>query len=306
MKKYFGLLILAIIFLLCLIYNNQIVAYLMNNFTDYHKDNSVIINNVYASNNNYNFVQITDDFTPKNKKDIINIYYTVLNSGMDDFTFYCPSDYKDCIKDVDYISNNQSLLSNINNFVPVYNSFESMETEFDSLGKITIHIKHNYTKQQIEELEEKINSIYYENITSDMNEERKIKVIHDYIINHVKYDIERSDKKVTTYHSDTAYGALIENYAICGGYADSMKLFLDRLQIPNYKISGENHIWNLVKLNDKWYHLDLTWDDPITSTGEDKLIYDYFLITTAELKKMETDQHTFDESIYNEALEKAS
>ena len=81
-----------------------------------------------------------------------------------------------------------------------------------------------------------------------------------------------------------------------------MKLFLDRLHIPNYKISSENHIWNLVKLDNEWYHLDLTWDDPVTSTGEDVLEYDYFLITTDELEKLETDQHIFDKNIYTEAL----
>ena len=135
-----------------------------------------------------------------------------------------------------------------------------------------------------------------------MNDNEKIKSIHDYIINTTKYDTDRSDNKITKYHSDIAYGALIEHYAICGGYADSMKLFLDKLNIPNYKISSENHIWNLVKLDNKWYHLDLTWDDPVTSTGEDVLEYDYFLITTEQLKKLETDQHIFDENVYQEAI----
>lgn len=134
-----------------------------------------------------------------------------------------------------------------------------------------------------------------------MKTEDKIKTIHDYIINNTKYDINRSDNKVNNYHSDSAYGALIEHYAICGGYADSMKLFLDRLNIPNYKISSENHIWNLVNVDNNWYHLDLTWDDPVTSNGTDVLEYDYFLITTTELEELESDQHNFDIKIYKEA-----
>ena len=83
--------------------------------------------------------------------------------------------------------------------------------------------------------------------------------------------------------------------------ADSMKLFLDRLNIPNYKISSENHIWNLVNVDNNWYHLDLTWDDPVTSNGTDVLEYDYFLITTTELEELESDQHNFDIKIYKEA-----
>ena len=63
-----------------------------------------------------------------------------------------------------------------------------------------------------------------------------------------------------------------------------------------------------VKLNDEWYHLDLTWDDPITNTGTDMLLYDYFLIDTNQLlelmnKEEEEDkrqQHNFDLNIYEE------
>ena len=53
-----------------------------------------------------------------------------------------------------------------------------------------------------------------------------------------------------------------------------------------------------------WLHLDLTWDDPVTSTGEDVVDYDYFLVTSEELNKLENEQHTFDESIYLELKEK--
>ena len=73
------------------------------------------------------------------------------------------------------------------------------------------------------------------------------------------------------------------------------------LNIPNYKISSENHIWNLVNVDNNWYHLDLTWDDPVTSNGTDVLEYDYFLITTTELEELESDQHNFDIKIYKEA-----
>lgn len=302
MKKIIGLLLVIDVFFLCLIYNDEIINFIVNTFNNYNKDATVLNNNEYANNNDYSYVKLTDDFVPKNKNDIINIYYTILNSGMSSFTFYCSNEYKDCINDINYISNNQILLSEINNFVPVYNSFQNIDTEFDSLGKVTITITHNYTNSQIETIESKVDDIYNELIKDNMNDNEKIKSIHDYIINTTKYDTDRSDNKITKYHSDIAYGALIEHYAICGGYADSMKLFLDKLNIPNYKISSENHIWNLVKLDNKWYHLDLTWDDPVTSTGEDVLEYDYFLITTEQLKKLETDQHIFDENVYQEAI----
>ena len=300
MKKVLNFFLVIGVFTICLIYNDEIINYIIENVAELKKEESIIENNKYASKNNYNYIKLTEDFTPNNKEDLKNIYYTILNSGMKEFTFYCPKEYEDCIQDVDYISNNQNLLSNINNFIPVYNSFSNIETEFDSLGKVKINVTHTYTDEQINLLEQKINNIINELITPDMKTDVKIKTIHDYIINNTKYDIDRSDNKVTKYNSDTAYGALIENYAICGGFADSMKLFLDTLNIPNYKISSENHIWNLVYINDNWYHLDLTWDDPVTSDGKDVLEYDYFLITSEELKNMQTDQHVYDSNIYTE------
>lgn len=301
MKKIIKLFLILGIFVLSITFKDEISKFVVNNIFKVERKSDIIENNKYASNNSYAFVKITNNFAPQSKEDILNIYYTIINSGMTDFTFYCSKEYQDCINDVDYISNNQVLLSNINNFVPIYNSFSNIETEFDNLGKITIHITHSYQTDDINTLNVKVEEIIKELNLNELNTKDKIKVIHDYIINNTKYDVGRSDNKITTYRSDTAYGALIEHYAICGGYADSMKLFLDYLNIPNYKISSENHIWNLVYVNNKWYHLDLTWDDPVTSNGDDVLEYDYFLITTDELKNIETDQHTIDTSIYIEA-----
>ena len=45
--------------------------------------------NKYYRERDYKYVKITDNFVPSSKQDILNIYYTVVNSGMDKFTFYC-------------------------------------------------------------------------------------------------------------------------------------------------------------------------------------------------------------------------
>lgn len=308
MKRIFVLGVLLILLGVCLIYNKDIINFTITNVIQKNHVATEIVKNEYSSDKEYSFVKNTNNFEPHNKQDILNIFYTVLNAGMKSFTFYCPKDYKNCVDDVDIISNDQILLSNINNFVPVYNSFKNVETEFDTLGKVTIYIAPNYTDDQIKEIDNVVNEFIKNNIPNDITDENKIKIIHDYIINNTKYDVDRSDKKIKKYRSDTAYGALIEHYAICGGYADGTKIFLDKLGIENYKVSSENHIWNLVKVNDKWLHLDLTWDDPVltdddgNTTSKDALEYNYFLITTEQLHNLESDQHYFDKSIYKEAL----
>lgn len=303
-KKIIILILLIALFATTIYFRDNIIDFLVTSYANYNKEPTKLVNNKYsATKTNYKFVELTYDFDLKNIKQLNNIYFTVINSGMTDFTFYCNKNYENCIDDVNYISNNQKLLSHINNYVPVYNNFKNIETEFDNLGKINIKIVPTYNSKQEKEIEAKVEEIIKNNITDDMTDEAKIKAIHDYIIKNTKYDSDRSDNKVTKYASDTAYGALIEGYAICGGYADSMKIFLDKFGIPNFKVSSENHIWNAVYVNNEWKHLDLTWDDPVTSTGEEILEYDYFLITTKELLELEKEQHIFDTEIYPELKE---
>ena len=92
--------------------------------------------NSYYRNYDFRYIQNVEDFIPDNKQELLNVIYSVINSGVSEYTFYCPVDYKDCIKDVEEIASNQVLLSDINNFVHPFNSFEHIETEYDDLNKI--------------------------------------------------------------------------------------------------------------------------------------------------------------------------
>ena len=142
-----------------------------------------------------------------------------------------------------------------------------------------------------------------ENINDNLSINDKIKLFHDYIINNTKFDtaIENSNDRLNS-TSYTAYGLLINHLAICGGYTDTMSIYLDKLNIPNYRISTEEHVWNLVNINNNWLNLDVTWDDPVTSDNSDVLIYDYYLISTDELFKKDSKQHNFNQNIYKEAI----
>ena len=91
---------------------------------------------------------------------------------------------------------------------------------------------------------------------------------------------------------------LVEKYGLCGGYTDSMMLFLERFKIPNYKIATENHIWNYVEINNDWLHLDLTWDDPISTNVKPMLDDAFFLIDDDELQSKEKEQHSYNADIY--------
>ena len=245
-------------------------------------------------------MQNTNNFSPNNYQDILNIYYTVLNSGVSEFTFYCPSSYEECTDDIHKLANDQATLSDLNNYVHPYNGFSHIETEYDSFGRVTISILHAYTEEEILMINQKIEELYPQLVSNSISTIDNIRNVHDYIINHSKYDSNRSDQEITIYKSDIAYGPLFEGYALCGGYTDLMALFLEKMGIKNFKVSSDRHIWNAVQIGDLWYHLDLTWDDPVSSDGKDYLEYNYFLINTSTLLKNEPYQHSYNTSNYLE------
>lgn len=263
-----------------------------------YSDMTKLVNNQYSSDKSYSYVKLTDNFIAYNKNDLLNILYTILNSGMDSFTFYCDDKYKECMNDVDVISKDRIVLSNINNFIHPYNSFTEMETtRYTNSNKIKLNIKHLYNKDKINKINNKVTEIIKNEINDDDNKD-KIKTIHDYIINNTKYDELRVENNISKYSSDTAYGPLFEGFGICNGYSDLMKIFLHELGIESIKIASENHIWNLVKLDNKWYHLDLTWDDPVLENGKDIIDYNYFMIDTKDLIELNDNQHFYNKDIY--------
>lgn len=264
------------------------------------KEVSFVEKNEYYLKYKYLYFDQLKEFKLESKKDIFNLYYSVTNNGYDNFTFYCPKEYVNCLNDLNELVFDQKQLSVINGFVHPFNSFQNIRTEYNSLGEVDIKLVKTYSEEDIKIIKEKMNEIIKNEVKEEKDQRKIIKIIHDYIISHTKYDKERADSNIIKHRSNTAYGVLFEGYGICGGYTDTMALFLDYYDIPNFEISSENHIWNAVYLEGKWYHLDLTWDDPIVSTGEEIISDNYFLITTEQLDEKKDVQHSFNREIYKE------
>lgn len=273
------------------------------NFTDTNlfdkREEIVLKENEYYLDRDFEFVQNYDDEV-HNYTELLNYIYHVVNTGSKEGTGYCVREYKNCAKDLEEIGNNKELLSTINNFVHPYNSFSSIIFTYNTKGEFDIKVNKIYSEENIVKINEVVDRVIKDNIVDTMTTTQKLKIIHDYIIDNTKYDTLKS-KNINdmTYKSNTAIGVLLEGYGICSGYSDAMGIFLDKLGIDNYKISNDTHIWNLVKVNNKWLHIDLTWDDPIY---EQNLNRDtYFLITTAELEKLNDNTHSFNKTVFKEA-----
>ncbi len=322
MKK-FIIPVCCIILILLVLLNINMITDKIINILNHPNYNSLDINNPYYKDNNYDFVTNTKNFVPYGKQDLLNIIYTVINAKEENFTFYCPKEYQNCINDVNVFSNDANLLTHLNNFVHPFNSFTSINTTISDSGEISLKVKYLYTEEEIMAVDQEVRKLMNTIITDDLKTDYdKIKAVHDYIINNTKYDL-KDNKDLKTYN---AYGALFNHMATCNGYTDLMAIFLTDMGYDNYKIATTNgngeetlgHVWNAVKIKEQdkdnneindsevWVHLDLTWDDPVSSDNKDYLYHKYLLINTEELEiadsNITSNEHKFDKTIYSEMV----
>lgn len=306
MKK-FGI----VAFLLCLfgityIYRDNIVGFIMKNWID--KDKAYFSEaNEYYKNFDYDFVQNTDSLYPNSKQDILNIIYTTLNRGISDINFYCDDGYRSCIADVNEIAENRTYLSTINNLVHPYNSYKNIYFTINDYGKVNIKVSRIYSDSDILLINNKLNDISNKIFYDGMSDYDKILAFHDYIVNNTVYDdtVTIDNQLYIETNSNNATGLLFEGRAICSGYSDVMAIFLNKMGYNNYKISSDDHIWNLIYYDNAWKHIDVTWDDPVTSNGTNTLLHDFFLIDTDELYRresnLEKNNHSYLKELYTEA-----
>ncbi len=123
----------------------------------------------------------------------------------------------------------------------------------------------------------------------------KMKKLHDWMIDYMEYEASSTQKA-------TVYGALIEKKGVCESYARTYKTILDELGIQSILVTGtatnsngitEDHMWNYVKLDNVWYAVDVTWDDPLVIGGgtvSDEVRHKYFLSGSKEFFKNHTEK----------------
>ena len=116
------------------------------------------------------------------------------------------------------------------------------------------------------------------------NTYQDIKMVHDYLLDNLEYDTS-----ISRTHIYTIYGALINKVCVCEGYARAFKYIMDSINIPCVMVMGEgtnsqgqreNHAWNYVQIDGRWFAIDATWDDPVVQGGgraSNESRYKYFL-----------------------------
>lgn len=123
-------------------------------------------------------------------------------------------------------------------------------------------------------------------VKSGMSTLEKALVLHDYLISHIQY-LEDESKE----YRYSEWGAFVKGKANCQGYSLAYGILMQEVGIPvDYVVSEEMlHMWNQIKIGGKWYHVDVTWDDPLdTRLKKDQyglVLHDRFLCSTKKMKK---------------------
>lgn len=111
----------------------------------------------------------------------------------------------------------------------------------------------------------------------------KIVFLHDYLAQNYVYVLDENNGENTNYD---AYGFLTERHGVCQAYTLVYLGLLKELDINTAIADSEkmNHIWNLVQLNGKWYHVDVTWDDPVPD-NYGNANHNYLLLSDAAINR---------------------
>lgn len=142
----------------------------------------------------------------------------------------------------------------------------------------------------------------------DLTEYERELALHDWMLAWAEYDpgaLSSGPVGEPIPHNDNPYGFLTGRKGICLGYASTFQLLMDLSGIECVTVRGmshggtSEHAWNLVKLEEKWYAVDVTWDDPVASFPVSRaMAHQYFNVTSEFLR---LHDHQWDESGVPEA-----
>ncbi len=162
---------------------------------------------------------------------------------------------------------------------------------------VLLVMKYSMPKDEIEQASE-----FFENaidaivsiVPDSFTDYEKVLFVNEYITTNFEYD--------TDYRVFDAYKMLKQGKAVCQGYTILFTAIMDKLEIPvDYCASrAMKHVWNYVQLDGNWYHIDLTWNDPVTDI-HGLVLHSYFLLSDGYIQTTEDnkDAHHSYNSFYS-------
>ena len=130
-------------------------------------------------------------------------------------------------------------------------------------------------------------------VYGEMSIEEKVLAVHDTLCQSVEYDYDSLNSGNISKETHSAYGALVNGVSVCSGYSLGLLDLMGRIGIEAKYVTSPtmNHAWNLVKINNNWYHIDSTWDDQ-----ETEVLHIFFLKSDTYIGNLGDYSHMLDYS----------
>ena len=139
-----------------------------------------------------------------------------------------------------------------------------------------------------------------DSVNPDWSDIQKALYIHDVLRNICEYESSTINK-----YNKTAYSLFIKHKGNCIAYSGAYATIMNKLDIDCIIVSSNDHTWNMINIDDNWYHADVTYDD-----DDGKFSYRYykwFMISdekasNIESKYEEEDRHHTTWCLYSRNL----
>ena len=126
------------------------------------------------------------------------------------------------------------------------------------------------------DVKKQIKNIVKEIINDDMSISEKINTIVNYVIDYMEYDAGvYDDGELESIYNKDALKYALEGKGVCRNYTALTTVLMQEAGIDVYEVTNEDHIWNLVKIDDQYYWIDTTWLDGFTK--EEILSSEYYM-----------------------------
>ncbi len=127
-------------------------------------------------------------------------------------------------------------------------------------------------------------------IPSGSSEYEKVRFVYEYLVKNTEYDLASEQNQ-------NILSVFLNGRSVCQGYAKSAQYLLNHMgmfcTLAEGVVKGtEPHVWNIVRIDGKYYNMDVTWGDASynisgdvsSDAGVPEINYDYLNIPDAMLQ----------------------
>ena len=174
-----------------------------------------------------------------------------------------------------------------------YMDGEAIDAYDEAYAALTAEANRAEISVQAGLLSKKANEIIsFENLQS---EKEKVRFVHDFVATQTVYDTEYADilKDLPNEKlQSTSYGCLVEKNAVCSGITEGASLLLSLLGVENTVCYGKSeemyHEWNIVLIDENYYHMDITWDVSLEAGNSRWVGYEFYLLSDIQISSSRT------------------